>query len=150
MNFDIINSEFRVRLIGFRGQVPNNCFGEVGKRLMDRLWAEVRGRGIKSTGINHWVYLPRSEMFTGVEPVGDIGDVGPLESLEVVLTRHVRHVHKGPYTALPAVWSQLKAALQQAGESPGTPGLEIYGHWCENPSDLETTILLALANTQSQ
>ena len=85
-------------------------------------------------------------MFVGVElrnpqqlPVPD-----PLEPLEFELKRYTKHVHVGPYQALPQKWKELKAELAARGEVIGSPSLEIYGHHCDEPSELETTILIGL------
>lgn len=58
--------------------------------------------------------------------------------------RYMRHVHVGPYRALPQTWKVLKAELAARGEVVGSPSLEVYGHHCDDPSRLETTILIGL------
>ena len=85
-------------------------------------------------------------MFVGVElrspqqpPPPD-----PLEPLEFELSRHLKHVHVGPYQALPQKWKDLKALLATRGEVICSPSLEVYGHHCDDASKLETTILIGL------
>jgi hypothetical protein len=39
---------------------------------------------------------------------------------------------------------ELKAELTARGEVIGWPSLEVYGHHCDDPSKLETTILIGL------
>jgi effector-binding domain-containing protein len=56
----------------------------------------------------------------------------------------MRHVHVGPYQALPQKWKDLKTELAARGEEIGSPSLEVYGHHCDDPAKLETTILIAL------
>ena len=70
---------------------------------MNEMRQAVNGAKIPTTGINHWVYLADERMFVGVElrsprqsPTPD-----PLEPLEIELNRYMRHVHVGPYQALP-------------------------------------------------
>src|SRR2546428_104020 len=94
----------------------------------------------------HWVYLPDGKMFVGVElrkpqqvPLPD-----QLEPLEFELQRYMKHLHVGPYQALPQKWKDLKAELVARGEVIGSPSLEVYGHHCNEPSKLETTILIGL------
>lgn len=53
-------------------------------------------------------------------------------------------VHVGPYQALPQKWKDLKAELVARGEVIGSPSLEVYGHHCDDPGKLETTILVGL------
>jgi hypothetical protein len=54
-------------------------------------------------GINHWVYLPDDKMFVGVELRGPHPSLSPvpLVPLEFQLSRYLKHVHVGPYQALP-------------------------------------------------
>jgi effector-binding domain-containing protein len=85
-------------------------------------------------------------MYVGVElrNAQNIATPVELEPLEFELQRHMKHVHVGPYQALPQKWKDLKAELAVRGEIIGSPSLEIYGHHCDEPSKLETTILIGL------
>ena len=56
----------------------------------------------------------------------------------------MKHVHVGPYQALPQKWKDLMTELVARGDVIDSPSLEIYGHHCEEPSVLETTILIGL------
>ena len=146
MNVEIVETPVRFRLHGIGGVVENERYGEVGLRLMNEMWQVVKGAKVPTTGINHWVYLPDGRMFVGVElrnpqplPVPD-----RLEPLEFELKRYMKHVHVGPYQALPQKWQELKAELAARGEAIGSPSLEVYGHHCDEPSEPETTILIGL------
>jgi hypothetical protein len=57
----------------------------------------------------------------------------------------MKHLHIGPYQALPQKWKDLQHELAARGEIIGFPSLEVYGHACEDPSKAETTILIGLA-----
>jgi hypothetical protein len=146
MNVEIVVEPIRFHLHGIGGVVENERYGEVGMRLMNEMWQVIKGARIPTTGINHWVYLPDGRMFVGVEirnpqplPTPD-----PLEPLEFELQRYLKHVHVGPYQALPQKWKELKAELAARGEVIGSPSLEIYGHPCDEPTRLETAILIGL------
>ncbi len=146
LKVEIIDEPIRFHLYGIGGVVENERYGEVGLRLMNEMWQVVKGAGILTTGINHWVYLPDGRMFVGVElrspqrvPTPD-----QLEPLEFELQRYMKHLHVGPYQALPQKWKELKADLTARGEVIGSPSLEIYGHQCDEPSKSETTILIGL------
>ena len=146
MTVEIMEEPIEFHLHGISGAVENERYGEVGLRLMNEMWQMVKGAGIPTTGINHWVYLPEGRMFVGVElrnpeqvPMPD-----QLEPLAFQLQRYLRHVHVGPYQALPHKWKALKAELAARGEVIGSPSLEIYGHHGDDPSKLETTILIDL------
>ena len=146
MTVEIVEEPVRFRLHGIGGLVEDERYGEAGLRLMNALWPVVNGAKVPTTGINHWVYLPGGRLFVGVElrspqllPTPD-----PLEPLEVDLGRFLRHVHVGPYQTLPQKWTDLKAELAARGEVIGSPSLEVYGHHFDDPSKLETTILIGL------
>ena len=113
---------------------------------MNEMWQVVKGAGIPTTGINHWVYLPDGRMFVGVELRNpqQPPTANQLEPLEFELQRYMKHVHVGPYQALPQKWKELKAELAARGEVIGSPSLEVYGHACDDPSKAETTILIGL------
>ena len=66
-------------------------------------------------------------------------------TLGVSLDRYVRYLHVGPYSTLGAIWRQLMEELEQRGEKPQYPHLEIYEHWNADEAKCETTILIGLA-----
>jgi hypothetical protein len=146
MKIEIIEEPIRFHLHGIGGVVENERYAEVGLRLMNEMWQVIKGAGIPTTGINHWVYLPDGRMLVGVElrHAQQIPTPDQLEPLEFELQRHMKHIHIGPYQALPQKWKDLKAELAARGEVIGSPSLEIYGHHCDEPSKLETTILIGL------
>jgi hypothetical protein len=146
MGIEIIELPIRFHLHGVGDVVENERYGEVGLRLMNEMWRAVKTAEIPTTGINYWVYLPDDRMFVGVELRGPHqGPMpGPLEPLEFELPRYMKHVHVGPYQALPQKWKELKAELVARGEVIGSPSLEVYGHPCDDPAKLETTILIGL------
>ena len=146
MNVEIVETPLRFHLHGIGGVVENERYGEVGLRLMDEMWQVVKGAKIPTTGINHWAYLPDGRMFVGVELRNpqQFPTPAPLEPLEFELLRYMKHVHVGPYQELPQKWKDLQAELVARGEVIGSPSLEVYGHHCEEPTKLETTILICL------
>lgn len=146
MKIEIIEQPIRFHLHGVGGTVEDKRYGEVGLRLMNEMWQVVKAATIPTMGINHWVYRPGEKMFVGVELRNPQQITLPdqLEPLEFELQRYMKHVHVGPYQALPQKWQDLKAELAVRGEVIGSPSLEIYGHHCDEPSRLETTILIGL------
>jgi effector-binding domain-containing protein len=144
MDIEIIDAPRRISLVGYHGVLDGDSVAVVGKGLMDKMWHEVQSLGLKTKGINYWVYLPDSKMFTGIELAEATTAIGTLEPLDVSLERYLRHVHTGPYSTLPQIWPQLFDKLNQQGEIHTKPCLEIYGHWNQDPSKCETTILIGL------
>lgn len=146
MNKEILESPIRFHLHGISGVVENDQYGKVGIRLMNEMWKVIKGNQIPTTGINHWVYLPNCQLFTGVELLNPNHFPVPsqLEPIEFELRRYLKHVHIGPYQALPQKWRALKSELAVLREIITSPSLEIYGHHCDDQSKLETTILIGL------
>jgi hypothetical protein len=144
MRIEIIETPIQFHLHGMSATVPNHSYGEVGMRLMGEMWKVVKQTGTATTGINHWVYLPDERMFVGVELLPNTQAPVGLEPLRFELGRYVKHVHIGPYQALPGKWKALKDEIAAHGETIGSPSLEVYGHHCDDPSKLETTILIGL------
>ena len=144
MDIEFIETPIRFHLHGMSSTARNYGFGEVGLRLMSELWTAVKASHTATTGINHWVYLPDGRMFVGVELLPDAQAPAELEPLQFELPRHLKHVHIGPYQALPDKWKALKAELSARGEEIGSPSLEVYGHHCDDAAQLETTILIGL------
>lgn len=146
MPLDIHETPLRFRLHGRSGIVTDQRYAEVGMRLMNEMWQIVKTANTPNQGINHWVYLPQGRMFTGVELAPGATAPDSLESLEFQLDRYLKHVHTGPYHALPQVWERLTAELTASDETMTLPSLEVYGHHCEDEDEAkqETTVLIGL------
>lgn len=142
---EIATDPFRVKLFGYRGLIKQRIVHASATPLMDRMWKKIQEHRIETKGINHWVYLPDSMIFTGVELKNPAVRAGTLESLDVSLDRYARYVHRGPYTTLGSVWLQLVDELKDRGEKLQYPNLEIYGHWNADETKCETTIMIGLA-----
>ncbi|PQO44237.1 hypothetical protein [Blastopirellula marina] len=144
METEIHDTPLTLQLYGKSAPIGNDAIGAVGLRLMDAVWRIVAASRIETTGINHWVYLPQGRLFVGVAiPSG--GENQPeLEACSVTLRRYLRHLHVGPYQALPAKWQALKQRIADRGDVIGPKSLEIYGHHCDDPARMETTILIGL------
>jgi hypothetical protein len=146
MQIEIFDEPIHFRLHGKWSVVENQCYGEVGVRLMNEMWKAVKDARVPTTGINHWVYMADERMFVGVEVKNAQQATIPdqLEPFDFELRRYLKHVHIGPYETLPQKWRDLKAEMAARNEIIVFPSLEIYGHACKDPSKSETTILLGL------
>lgn len=144
MDIEISETPIQFHLCGLLCTVQNKGYGEVGLKLMNQMWRVVKESQTATTGINHWVYLSDNQMFVGVELLSNSRGPEQLQSMAFELQRHLKHVHVGPYQALPAKWAALKFELAGRGETITSPSLEIYGHHCDDSSKLETTILIGL------
>ena len=146
MFIEIADEPIRFQLYGKWSIVEDQRYGEVGLRLMNEMWKVVKDAKIATTGINHWAYMADERMFVGVEVVNAQRTTIPdqLEPFDFELRRYMKHLHIGPYQALPQKWKALKSEIAARGEIITFPSLEVYGHSCADPSKAETTILMGL------
>ena len=136
-------------LIGASGRHdPAKSYGAEIIGLLNRVWPVIKGHGggqpVPNTGINWAVYGEHGWMFAGVEAdVPDAGAIG-LERTTVRLTRYAEWKHIGPYGKLAAACEDLHTAVAAMGFRAAGPLVEVYGHWTQDESKLETTILLQI------
>ncbi|MEP6613502.1 MAG: hypothetical protein ABJA76_16490, partial [Mucilaginibacter sp.] len=111
--------------------------------LMDKMWPVIKSKGLKHKGLNIWVYEPGEKIFAGVELEDNaITDTG-LEQKTVLLTKYAYYKHIGPYSQLKQAGDNMRNELQKMGLKPVLPYIEIYGHWTNDESKLETELLVA-------
>jgi effector-binding domain-containing protein len=144
MNVNIIDTAFTVELHGFSGTAVNKNWMETGFALMNKMWAEVRATNLPNKGINVWVYEERDRMFAGVELAAASDIATALERKVVKLPKYVYYKHIGPYHQLKDVSAKVFAEVKERGLTVGLPYLEIYGHWTEDETKLETELLWSL------
>ena len=143
MEISIINTPFNVHLYGYSGTVENKQYGQTGFKLMDAMWKEIRLYEMQHKGVNHWVYLPGETMFVGVELKQPAPQSSTLEYKNVQLNKYAYYKHIGPYNLLAQVYAGIRQELSDRGLKPVSPGMEIYGHWNNDESKLETEILMS-------
>jgi hypothetical protein len=139
-----IRDHFHIELHGFSAVAADGNWGKMGMQLMDRMWKEVRSGGLQNKGLNVWVYGPGNTMFCGVELIGSPPVDSGLGRMEVSLPRYVYYKHIGSYDRIKESGLRVSEEARQAGIKTGLPYLEIYGHWTEDVSKLETELLWAL------
>jgi len=111
---------------------------------MNRMWREVRSRDLANKGINIWVYEPGNAMFAGVELIAPPPADLALDRKEVFLAKYVYFKHIGSYDGIKDSGLRVSEEFKRAGIKTGLPYLEIYGHWTEDESKLETELLWAV------
>lgn len=133
---------------------PAKRFGEEIMTLLDRVWPVIKSNAIPNDGINRVVYDSDCTMFAGVmlgtphphPPTGaeTMPAAAGLERKTVRLTRYAVWKHIGPYHLIPATGAAMTKALEAAGHRTGWPMVEVYGHWTNDESKLETETYVAL------
>lgn len=139
-----IRKDFTISLYGFSGVAEREDWAGTGKSLMDRLWKEVRSRKLPNKGLNVWVYEEGNRLFTGVELTAPPPAGSPLEVKTVSLPRYAYYKHVGPYTEMKSTYEAAREEFRRVGIQARLPYLEIYGHWTEDPTKLETELLWSI------
>lgn len=148
MGLEIIDKPFHVTFHGYSGKVLNKNYGGTGSPLMDAMWKEIKSRGIKNKGINYWVYDRNDMLFIGVELEQDLPADLKMESKTINLSKYAYWKHIGPYAKLKEAYDGMHSELAKRNLNFYFPFLEIYGHWTEDETKLETEIIFSLTKQQ--
>ncbi|GAB2806084.1 GyrI-like domain-containing protein [Ferruginibacter profundus] len=144
MDIAIITAPLHLRLYGFAGIAVNKDYAGTTFKLMDRMWQIVKSKNLPNKGLNTWVYEPGEKVFAGVElnniPDEDTG----LEQKNITLTKYAYYKHIGPYHLIKQSGQNMSAELKRKGYDTILPYIEIYGHWTNDETKLETELLMCL------
>jgi len=144
MNIEIINTSLQLTIYGYSGIAVNKDYTGTAFKLMDKMWQTIKQHGLKNKGLNIWVYDNNDNVFAGVEliesPVTDTG----LEQKNIHLIKYASFKHIGPYNLIKQTGLAMQAELKKMGYETGFPYIEIYGHWTNDESKLETELLVNL------
>ena len=135
-----VKKDLRLSLHGVSGVATERNWAATGMSLMNKMWGQVKSHHLKNSGTNVWVYEPGDKLFTGVELLVPPPAFVSLEHKDVHLPEYVYYKHIGPYDKIKEVFPQLKAELDRRGINHRLPYVEIYGHWTEDTSRLETEL----------
>ena len=144
MKIDIITTDLRLTMYGFSGTAVNKDY--VGKvfELIDKMWQAVKSNGLENKGKNIWVYEPDDKVFAGVEvddtPQQDTG----MEQKNIHLSKYAYYKHIGPYQLIKQSGEYMTGELKNRGFEIISPYIEIYGHWTNDESKLETELIMAI------
>jgi len=144
IGLQIIEEILHLDVYGFGGVAANKDHAGTAFKLMDRMWPIVKGKALKHKGLNIWIYEDGHKVFAGVEledsPESDTG----LELNRIMLNKYAYYKHIGPYSLLGQSGNNMRSELTRRGFVTGLPFIEIYGHWTDDESKLETELLIAL------
>jgi len=144
MPVEIITEPLTLDIYGFSGIAVNKDYAGTAFKLMDRMWQAVKSNNIKNKGQNIWVYELGHSVFAGVEltdvPKQDTG----LELKSITLAKYARYKHIGPYNLIKQAGQNMTDELKRQGYQTVLPYIEIYGHWTNDETKLETELLMCL------
>ena len=144
MNIEIITEKLNLDVYGFSGTATGNDYAGTAFKLMDKMWQVVKGNGLANKGKNIWIYENDHGVFAGVELENDPGDQRPLEKKSLTLNKYAYYKHIGPYHLIKQVGQNMTAELRSKGYETVLPYIEIYGHWTNDETKLETELLMSL------
>jgi len=127
---------------------PAQEYGLEILELLGRVWPVFKTHALPNDGINRVVYDEGCTVFAGVvlDPGAEImPGAASLERKTTRLTRYAVWKHVGPYSLIPETGAAMTRALEAQGLRTGWPMVEVYGHWTDEESKLETETFVELA-----
>ncbi len=144
MNIEIINTPYHLHIHGFSGIAVNKDYAGTAFKLSGKMWQAVKSNNLKNKGINIWLYEPGDRVFAGVE-LDETPNAGTgLEQKEIILDKYAYYKHIGPYHLIKQTGQAMTAELTKRGVKTALPYVEIYGHWTNDETKLETELLVNL------
>jgi len=144
MNIEIITKVLELDVYGFSAIVSNGDYAGTAFKLMDKMWQIVKSNSLGNKGKNIWVYDQDNRLFAGVEleeiPKPDI----ILEHKSLSIPKYAYYKHIGPYNLIKQAGQEMKKAIMDKGFEVALPYVEIYGHWTNDQSKLETELVMCL------
>lgn len=139
-----IKTSFYLDIYGFSGTTLNKDYAGTAFKLMDRMWQTVKKNGLKNKGINIWVYESGEKVFAGVELIDPPKEITELEQKHVTLNKYAYYKHIGPYNLIKQSGQNMTNELNKQGFKTVLPYIEIYGHWINDETKLETELLMSI------
>jgi effector-binding domain-containing protein len=144
MKIEIIEKPLNIDIYGCSGTAPNKDYAGTAFKLSGKMWEVVKGNGIKNKGKNIWVYDSNESVFAGVEIDEPQEATSLLEHKTVSMKRYAYFKHIGPYSLIKQVGQSMSEEIKHQGFETSLPYIEIYGHWNNDESTVETELIVSL------
>src|SRR5205809_162629 len=144
MNVEIINKPLSLEIYGFSGTAVGKDYAGTAFKLMDKMWQTVKSNNLKHKGLNIWVYEPDEKVFAGVELEGSPKQNFGLELKRILLDKYAYYKHIGPYQLIKKTGLEMRDELARRSLEIIPPYIEIYGHWTNDETKLETELIMAI------
>jgi len=144
MNIEIFHELFRIDIYGFSGTAINKDYAETAFKLMGKIWQTVQSNNLKNKGHNIWVYETEEKVFAGVELYDSPDQHTGLEHKVVDIPNYAYYKHIGPYNLIKQAGQNMIVELKKKGFEESFPYVEIYGHWTNDETKLETELLMSI------
>ena len=145
MGIKIVTEKLQLDIYGFEGTATNKDYAGTAFNLSGKMWKIVKDNGLKNKGKNIWVYGAADKVFAGVEldKRSDDNNHG-LEKMTINLEKYAYYRHIGPYNLIKQAGQNMTNEVTRQGYEIIFPYIEIYGHWTNDQSKLETDLLMCL------
>jgi predicted transcriptional regulator YdeE len=144
MSLEIINTPLSLNIYGFSGIAVNKDYTGTAFKLMDKMWQIVKSKNLKNKGLNIWVYEEDQRVFAGVELTDVLTPDTGLEKKSITLLKYAYYKHIGPYKLIRQAGQKMTDELKVKGYETILPYIEIYGHWTNDETKLETELLMSI------
>jgi hypothetical protein len=144
MNVEIIKKDLSLDIYGFSGIAMNKDYAGTAFKLSGKMWQTVKSNNLKNKGLNIWVYEQNEKVFAGVE-LSEVPEYNTgLEQKNITLTKYAYYKHIGLYNLIKKAGQNMRDELKEKGFETILPYIEIYGHWTNDETKLETELLMSL------
>src|SRR5437868_11729521 len=142
MHIEIRTEPFRITIHGYSGIASGKHDTATTFKLMDKMWQVVKSKQLPNKGLNVWVYEEGMKVFAGVE----LNDVSSpeLEKMSICLEKYAYFKHIGPYHLIRNSGEKMIDELKRKGHETTLPYIEIYEHWNDDETKLETELIMSL------
>jgi predicted transcriptional regulator YdeE len=144
MNLEIIEKPLSLTVYGFSGIAVNKNYAATAFKLSDRMWQTVKSNNLKNKGLNIWVYEQHETVFAGVELNEVPNQNTGLEQKSITLLKYAYYKHIGPYHLIKQAGQNMTDDVKRKGFQTNLPYIEIYGHWTNDETKLETELFISL------
>lgn len=144
MDIHTIDKPLILDIHGCSGLALNKDYADTAFKLMNRMWHAVKANNLANKGLNVWVYESGERVFAGVELIDSPGPVVGLEHKRITLSKYASYRHVGPYHQLKQAGLAMRHELESKNILIVSPYIEIYGHWSNDESKLETELIMAV------
>lgn len=145
MDIEIHNKEWDLQMAGLGGTALGKDYVGTVFKLSGKLWETVKKQQLPNKGKNIWVYESNEYVFAGLEMENiDNARKQGLEIKRLLLHKYAYFKHRGAYTLIKQSGELMKAELKKRGYEVVLPYIEIYGHWTNDESLLETELIMCL------
>jgi len=146
MDIEIIAKNLKLHVFGFGGIAANKDYSGTAFKLSGKMWEVVKANDIKNKGKNIWIYETDDKVFAGVELENHTtsnNNYG-LEEKIINIEKYAYFKHIGPYNHIKQTGQNMTSELTKRGLEIILPYIEIYGHWTNDETKLETELIMCL------